>query len=127
MEQIPQNGSSPFRRQRSPEWGGARLLPRFEQTEEIASFFTVTLGLSHSAENPLGSPGERGSRAKAAHGAEAPLAQTAIVTTRRGVAGPRSSGKGAGSGRGGKDWEGGQVPPSKWGGLSSGSARTLGV
>ena len=62
-------------------------MPRFEQTEEIASFFTVTL--SHSAENPLGSPGERGSRAKAAHGAKAPLAQTAIVTTRRRAAGPR--------------------------------------
>ena len=36
-------------------------------------------------------------------------------------------GKVGGARHGGKDWEGGQVPPSKWGGLSSGSVRTLGV
>lgn len=128
------NGGSPFLRHKPPQWRGAWLLPHFEQIEEIVPFFTVTLGLSHAAENPLRSPGERGRWEAAARSAEAPLTQPPININTRRASDPRPiAPRGAGRGEGsvdGSQWQGvgrGQTPLSVWGRLSSGSVRTLGV
>lgn len=43
---------------------GPRPLPCFEQVGEIVPFLTVMLGLSHAAENPLGSPESVGAERK---------------------------------------------------------------
>lgn len=105
-------------------------LPCFEQGEEIVPFLTVMLGLSHPAENPPGSPGEHGSREKAAHRAEAPLTQAQININRRRASGPWADAHiSCGRVRRGPRWPGwvGQTPPSAPARPSSGSISTAGV